>query len=57
MFEFAFDHVRLSAQRLARGWTAARLQVVGKGALAHSGGAVKHYLGYVRANRKRLLGG
>ena len=30
---------------------------LGQGALAQSGGAVKHYLGYVRANRKRLLGG
>jgi hypothetical protein len=30
---------------------------LGTGALAQSGGAVKHYLGYVRANRKRLMGG
>ena len=30
---------------------------LGQGALAQSGGAVKHYLGYVRANRKRLMRG
>ncbi len=30
---------------------------LGQGALEMSGSAVKHYLRYVRANRRRLMGG
>lgn len=39
---------------LLEAWQSGEL---GQGPLARSDGVVKHYLGYVRANRKRLLGG
>ena len=38
-------------------WDAWQSGELGRGVLAQSEGTVKHYLGYVRANRKRLICG
>lgn len=55
----AADEARLMLEEKLKAhgalWAAWRSGELGQGALAQSEGAVKHYLGYLRANRRRLL--